>query len=88
MEESGKKIEIEICLGTTCFVMGASKLQELETLIPPKYRSLVDVKANTCMDLCKNATYMKAPFVRIDGEVIPEATVEKVLKAIESKING
>ena len=35
MEESGKKIEIEICLGTTCFVMGASKLQELETLIPP-----------------------------------------------------
>lgn len=88
MEEAGKKIEIEICLGTTCFVMGASKLQELETLIPPKYRSLVEVKANTCMDLCKNATYMKAPFVKVDGELITEANVEKVLNVLERKING
>ena len=31
---------------------------------------------------------MKAPFVKIDGEIISEATVEKVLKAIESKLNG
>lgn len=83
-----EKISLELCFGTTCFVMGASKLQEIETLIPPQYRNRVEVKAHTCLDLCKNATYMKAPFVKIDGEVISEATVEKVLKAIESKVNG
>ncbi|MEI3253724.1 MAG: NAD(P)H-dependent oxidoreductase subunit E [Candidatus Gastranaerophilaceae bacterium] len=87
MEESGK-ILVELCFGTTCFVMGASKLQELESLIPPQYRKRVEIKAHTCLDLCKNATYMKAPFVKIDGEIISEATVEKVLKAIESKLNG
>lgn len=86
--EEGKKIEIEICLGTTCFVMGASKLQELETLIPPQYRKFVEVKANTCMDLCKDSKYMKAPFVKVDGELITEANVEKVLTLIERKING
>ena len=87
MEESGK-ILVELCFGTTCFVMGASKLQELESLIPPQYRKRVEIKAHTCLDLCKNATYMKAPFVKIDGEIISEATVEKELKAIESKLNG
>ena len=87
MEESGK-ILVELCFGTTCFVMGASKLQELESLIPPQYKKYEDIKAHTCLDLCKNATYMKAPFVKIDGEIISEATVEKVLKAIESKLNG
>lgn len=87
MEESGK-ILVELCFGTTCFVMGASKLQELESLIPPQYRKRVEIKAHTCLDLCKNATYMKAPFVKIEGEIISEATVEKVLKAIESKLNG
>ncbi len=87
MEEAGK-ITLDLCFGTTCFVMGASKLQEIETLIPPQYRNRVEVKAHTCLDLCKNATYMKAPFVKIDGEIISEATVEKVLKAIESKLNG
>ncbi len=87
MEEAGK-ILVELCFGTTCFVMGASKLQEIESIIPPQYRKRVEVKAHTCLDLCKNATYMKAPFVKVDGEIISEATVEKVLKAIESKVNG
>lgn len=83
-----EKISLELCFGTTCFVMGASKLQEIETLIPPQYRNRVEVKAHTCLDLCKNSAYMKAPFVKINGEIISEATVEKVLKAIESKVNG
>lgn len=82
------KVLVELCFGTTCFVMGASKLQELESIIPPQYKDRVDIKAHTCLDLCKNSTYMKAPFVKIDGEIISEATVEKVLKVIESKING
>lgn len=88
MEEAGKKIEIEICLGTTCFVMGASKLQELESFIPEKYKDIVEVKANTCMDLCKNSTYMKAPFVKVGDELVSEASVEKVLNVLERKING
>ena len=87
MEDTGK-ITLDLCFGTTCFVMGASKLQEIEFLIPPQYRKRVDIKAHTCLDLCKNATYMKAPFVKVDGEIISEATVEKVIKAIESKLNG
>ncbi len=87
MEESGK-ISLELCFGTTCFVMGASKLQDIESFIPPQYKNKVDVKAHTCLDLCKNSTYMKAPFVKIDGEIISEATVEKVIQAIERKING
>ncbi len=86
--ENTSKVLVELCFGTTCFVMGASKLQELESFIPPQYKNKVEVKAHTCLDLCKNATYMKAPFVKIDGEIISEATVEKVLKAIESKLNG
>ena len=87
MEESGKLL-LELCFGTTCFVMGASKLQEIEQYIPPQYKNKVEVKAHTCLDLCKNATYMKAPFVKLDGEIISEATVEKIIQAIERKING
>ncbi len=83
-----EKILVELCFGTTCFVMGASKLQDLETLMPPQYRDKVEIKAHTCLDLCKDSTYAKAPFVKINGEIISEATVEKVLKNIESRING
>ena len=64
------------------------RIESEKSHIKMRAKKYVDIKAHTCLDLCKNATYMKAPFVKIDGEIISEATVEKVLKAIESKLNG
>ena len=48
--EDNAKITLDLCFGTTCFVMGASKLQEIESLIPPQYRKRVDIKAHTCLE--------------------------------------
>lgn len=31
------KINVSVCLGTTCFVMGASNLQELTQIVEKKY---------------------------------------------------
>ena len=42
------KIVVKICMGTTCFVMGASDLQELTDIIPEKYGDKVEVVASTC----------------------------------------
>lgn len=81
-----KKISVKVCIGTTCFVMGASKFQDLETRIPVKWRNLVDVTCHSCLDLCKNNEYSKSPYVMIDDEVIADATIEKIMTAIEEKI--
>ena len=37
-----EKITVKVCLGTTCFVMGGSNLQELNDLIPKKYGDKVE----------------------------------------------
>lgn len=82
-----KKINVEICLGTTCFVMGASKLQDLEKFIPKKYKEYVDISAKTCLDLCKNNEFSKSPYVKLNDEIISEANVEKVVSAIARSID-
>lgn len=38
-----KKISVKVCLGTTCFVMGSSNLQELIDTVPAKYGDKVEV---------------------------------------------
>ena len=38
-----EKIQVKVCLGTTCFVMGGSNLQELNDLIPRRYGDKVEV---------------------------------------------
>lgn len=81
------KIEVEICMGTTCFIMGGDNMQELASLLQRKYKDKVNTKGVVCHGLCNtDCQYSKAPYVKVDGDVISEATVEKVLSAIDKKL--
>lgn len=82
-----EKILVKVCLGTTCFVMGGSNLQELNEIIPKRYAGKVEIQGSPCLGLCSiNWEYSKAPYVKIDEEVVSEATVEKVLEVLDRKL--
>lgn len=82
-----KKISVKVCLGTTCFVMGSSNLQELIETIPRKYGDRVDVAGVPCLGMCSvDWEFSKAPYVKVDDEVIKEATVEKIITAIDERL--
>ena len=82
-----KKISVKVCLGTTCFVMGSANLQELIELVPRKYGNKVEVEGVPCLGMCSiDWEFSKAPYVKIDDDIIREASVEKVLAAIEEKL--
>lgn len=87
-EVSMKKIVVKVCMGTNCFVKDASNLQELMEIIPARYGDKVDVFGVPCLGLCsidwKNS---RTPYVKVDDEIITEATVEKVINEIEAKLN-
>lgn len=78
-----KKIKINICAGTTCFVMGASYLQSLEDHLSNDVKELIEIDGARCLGLCKNDNYGSAPYVLIDGEAMCEATIPKILERIE-----
>lgn len=81
------KINVKVCLGTTCFVMGSSNLQELIETVPNKYGDRVEVSGVPCLGLCSiDWEYSRAPYVKVNEEVVYEATVEKVLSAIERNL--
>ena len=78
------KVEVKVCMGTTCFVMGGNNLQELNDIIPRKYGDKVNVTGSNCLGLCSiNWEYSRAPYVTVNDEVVYEATVDKVLTAID-----
>lgn len=82
-----KKVSVKVCLGTTCFVMGSANLQELIETVPAKYGERVDVSGVPCLGLCSiDWEFSKAPYVKVGDEVIKEATVEKVMSAIDKKL--
>ena len=84
-----EKIDVKVCLGTTCFVMGASYLQELIELVPKKYGNRATVSGNPCLGQCSiNWEHAKPPYVKVNSEIISEATIEKVLNEIERQMGN
>ena len=79
------KVQVQICVGTACHIMGAADLITIEDLVAERLRDRVEVKGISCLDLCKDETHGKPPFVIIDGETLAEATLDKVLRRIEQR---
>lgn len=83
-----KKIKVRVCLGTTCFVMGSSILQNLSDIVPKKFGNKVEVTGSGCLGVCStNWEHSKAPYVKVNDILIQEATVEKVVAEIESQLS-
>ena len=59
----------------------------MNDIIPRRYGDKVEIMGSPCLGLCSiNWEYSKAPYVKIDEDVVSEATVEKVLEAIDKKL--
>ena len=70
------------------FCYGFSKSSGINRNSSCKYGDKVDVSGVPCLGLCSvDWEFSKAPYVKVDDEVIKEATVEKVLSAIDAKLN-
>ncbi|MBE6345545.1 MAG: hypothetical protein E7063_07700 [Spirochaetaceae bacterium] len=81
-----EKIKVSICTGTACFVMGASEIILLEEELPEELKDRVEVEGVTCFEECKTHENGKAPFVKVNGEIISEATLPKVLDKIRELV--
>jgi NADH:ubiquinone oxidoreductase subunit E len=79
-----KKNTVTICTGTACFVMGGSDLLLLEEQLPDDLKAITRIEGSTCMGYCERSEQGKhksdcAPFVRINGELIEQANVQKII---------
>lgn len=82
------KILVEICVGTYAWVMGGSKLADLEEYIPAEWRSYVEVKGVISLPGCDEEGSLKPPFVAVDGKIIESATIPLVLNEIKKALQN
>ncbi len=78
-----KKVKVEICCGTACYLLGASHLMEIEHQLPDDCRARIEIEPKGCLELCERDNLGGAPYVRInETEIMAEATPEKVIGRI------
>ncbi len=77
------KIDISVCLGTSCFVRGSQTLLKkiMHYVNDNNLFNLIKVKANFCMENCDNG-----PSVVINGKLIHKCTYDKIIEEIELRL--
>jgi NADH:ubiquinone oxidoreductase subunit E len=75
------KLLIEVCIGTSCHLMGAQDLINAIESLPPDERSMVELQGNTCLKSCG-----KGPNIRINGVMIPSITPDHLIEIIRDNL--
>lgn len=81
------KVVVKICTGTMCYVMGGAELQLLEEHMPAELADKVEISGTPCLDICNTGSSAKAPFVKVGGKIVSEATINKVIAAVREELN-
>ncbi len=78
-----KKIEVNVCFGTGCFLKGAQGLLRnlLEYIITNRLNEKVEVKTSFCFEKCE-----RGPVVKIGDNLIEQCTFAKVKEKIEEAV--
>ena len=79
-----EKIDICICVGTTCYVLGASDLLTLEDYLEPTLKNQITLRGSTCLDLCRQGKG-EPPFVLVDGECHSKVTMQKLIGLVKER---
>lgn len=78
-----KPVTITICTGTTCYVMGSGHLLAVREQIESVCPGPVEIVGSSCLGLCKDGQYGRAPFVQVGSVVLAEATPEKIVETLK-----
>jgi len=79
-------IDVEICTGTTCFVMGAGHLLNLAEELPERLRGVVSIRGSHCLGFCDDPSKGKPPFARVNEELLSEVSVESIIAACDQAL--
>ena len=81
-----KKITVEICTGTACYVVGGAELLTIEEYLTEDELKSVQIKGTSCLKLC-NGDNSGTPYAVVDGNIIEKATVELLAEEVRKAID-
>lgn len=74
-------LTVEICMGTSCHLMGTQDLIDVLEALPSDQRRQIEIKGVTCFKNCG-----KGPNIRINGELLSNATPESLLELLQANL--
>ena len=78
-------IDIKICMGTMCYVMGGAELRAMLELLPKEIRQHISVSYSPCLGVCDKVG--EPPYVEINGKTVARASKSGLLQLIKEELD-
>lgn len=75
------RLLLEICAGTSCYLLGSQDLIDAVETLPPDKRSHIDLRGVSCLKSCG-----QGPNIRINGVVLRNMTPEHLLQIVDDNL--
>ena len=75
-------LTVELCMGTSCHLMGVQDLVTVLESLPDDQRQKIEIKGVTCFKKCG-----KGPNIRVNGELISNATPDRLLEVLQANLS-
>lgn len=80
------KINLKICMGTMCYIMGGAELKAFVDLLPTDVRQELDVSYSPCLGTCERMG--EPPYVELNGKMIAGVSKTNLLQIIKEALKN
>ena len=77
-------MEIKICMGTMCYVMGGAELRSMVEALAEDPDYDIEVSYSPCLGVCDKAAG-EPPYIEVDGKIIGGVRKSTLLQIIKEK---
>lgn len=79
------KHKLTVCCGTTCYLSAKNRLDKLEQQLEQEFGDTIEIAPSGCLGQCMKHEGIP-PFVKFDGEIIPNATNENIINELKKRL--
>lgn len=82
-----RKVEVNICTGTTCYILGGSRYLMLSDNLTDEVLSRVNIIGSPCMGYCNSeGPKRKLPCITIGGTTYHGLSLDQVVKTVSEAV--
>lgn len=80
------EIDLKICMGTMCYVMGGAELKGVTENLPEEIRDRVKVSYAPCLGKCDKAG--EPPYIELNGRVLARVSRSNLIQMLKEELEN
>lgn len=81
-----KKINLKICMGTMCYVMGGAELKEVLDNLSQDISSFLNISYTPCLGYCMGKE--EPPYIELNGRKIAGVSKTNLIQILKEEIRN